>query len=293
MKRIFLFVLTNIAVMVVFSIALNIIFALLGIQDTRGIMGLALFAGLFGFGGAFVSLYLSKWMAKRATGAIVIDTPRNEHERWLVDTVRRQAETAKIGMPEVAIYDAPEMNAFATGASKNSSLVAVSSGLLRSMSKDEVEAVLGHEVSHIANGDMVTLTLIQGVVNTFVIFFARLIAQAISSFVARNDEEGEGLGFFAYTGVVIVLEILFGLLASIVVNWFSRKREYDADAGGAFLTSPQTMANALRRLKQGQEPQVEGQLAAFCIHGKSSVAELFMSHPPIEKRIKALENSVS
>lgn len=291
MKRIALFILTNIAVMVVFSIALNIIFALLGIQDTRSIAGLAIFAGLFGFGGAFFSLYISKWMAKRSTGAQVIENPRNENERWLLETVERQAKTAGIGMPEVAIYDSPDMNAFATGASKNNSLVAVSTGLLTSMSRDEVEAVLGHEVSHIANGDMVTLTLIQGVVNTFVIFFARLIAQAISSFVARNDEEGEGLGFLAYTGVVIVLEIMFGLLASIVVNWFSRKREFDADAGGAYLTSPQTMANALRRLQKGHQPQMEGQLAAFAINGKNSVMELFMSHPPLEKRIAALENS--
>ncbi|GGA77773.1 protease HtpX [Neiella marina] len=289
MKRIALFLLTNIAVMVVFSIALNIIFALFGIQDTRSITGLAIFAGLFGFGGAFVSLYMSKWMAKRSTGAHVIEQPRNDAERWLVETVERQARTAGIAMPEVAIYDSPDMNAFATGPSKNNSLVAVSTGLLTSMDKDEVEAVLGHEVSHVANGDMVTMTLIQGIVNTFVIFLARLIAQAISSAVARNDEDGQGLGWLAYTGVVIVLEIVFGLLASIIVMWFSRRREYIADAGGAYLTSNQTMIKALRRLSRSHEPQMEGQLAAFCINGKSSMAELFMSHPPIEKRIAALE----
>lgn len=291
MKRIVLFLLTNIAVMLVFSVVLNILFALFGIQDSRGIAGMALLAGVFGFGGAFVSLYMSKWMAKRSTGAHVIESPRNDAERWLFETVERQARTAGIKMPEVAIYDSPDMNAFATGPSKNNSLVAVSTGLLTSMNKDEVEAVLGHEVSHVANGDMVTMTLIQGIVNTFVIFLARLIAQAISSAVARNDEEGEGLGFFAYTAVVMVLEILFGMLASIIVMWFSRKREYIADQGGAYLTSPQTMANALRRLKQSHEPQMEGQLAAFGINGKSSMAELFMSHPPIDKRIAALENT--
>ena len=289
MKRIVLFLLTNLAVMLVFSVVLNILFALFGIQDTRGIAGMALLAGVFGFGGAFVSLFMSKWMAKRSTGASVITTPNNNTERWLVETVERQARTAGIAMPEVAIFESPDMNAFATGPSKNNSLVAVSTGLLDGMAQDEIEAVLGHEISHIANGDMVTMTLIQGVVNTFVIFLARLIAQAISSAVSRNDEEGQGLGFFAYTAVVMVLELVFGVLASLVVMWFSRKREYIADAGGAYLTSKRAMSNALRRLSQSQEPQIEGQLAAFCIQGKSSVAELFMSHPPIAKRIAALE----
>ena len=287
MKRIGLFILTNLAVMIVLSITLSILFSVFGIQNSRGIGGLALIACVFGFGGALISLLISKWMAKRSTGAQVITNPSNETERWLVNTISHQAQTARIKMPEVAIYQSNDMNAFATGPSKNNSLVAVSTGLLNGMNREEVEAVLGHEISHIANGDMVTMTLIQGVVNTFVIFLARFIAGIISN--AFKDEEGNGLGMFAHMAVVLVLELVFGLLASIIVMWFSRKREYIADAGGAYLTSNQAMANALRRLQRGAEPELDGQLAAFGIRGKKSLSELFMSHPPIEKRIAALE----
>jgi heat shock protein HtpX len=214
--------------------------------------------------------------------------PANNVERWLVDTVQRQAATSGIGMPEVAIYPGQEMNAFATGMKKNDALVAVSEGLLRNMSKDEVEAVLAHEVSHVANGDMVTMGLIQGVVNTFVIFFARVVASIIDNFF-RGDEEGGGLGGLAYFAVVMVLEVVFGILASTIVFWFSRQREFRADSGAAQLEGKGKMIAALQRLNQGPEPQLEGQLAAFGIRGKQSMSELFMSHPPIEKRIAALQ----
>ncbi len=223
-------------------------------------------------------------MAKRSTGAVVIERPRNATEQWLVDTVARQAKAAGIGMPEVAIYDSPEMNAFATGMKRNDALVAVSTGLLRNMREDEVEAVLAHEVSHIANGDMVTLTLIQGVVNTFVIFLARLIAGAI-----RNNNQQ--LGGIAYFAIVIVLEMVFGILASIIVMWFSRQREYRADAGAARLAGPNKMIAALERLKHNHESRLEGSMMAFGIASKSAKSELFLSHPPLEKRIEALRSS--
>ena len=214
-------------------------------------------------------------------------------EHWLLSTVTRQAQQAGIGMPEVGIYDSPEMNAFATGASRNNALVAVSSGLLYSMSRDEAEAVLAHEVSHIANGDMVTLTLIQGVVNTFVIFFARLVAGLISNFLRSDDEEeGAGMGGLAYMATVFVLEMIFGILASIIVMWFSRQREFRADAGSAKLAGRDKMIAALERLRQGHEPQLEGTMMAFGINGKRSVSELFMSHPPLEKRIEALRQNL-
>lgn len=284
MKRVFLFLLTNLAVLVVASIVMS----LLGV-NTQTMGGLLVFAAIFGFGGAFVSLAISKWMAKKSMGCEVITNPRDATEKWLVDTVARQAQQAGIKMPEVAIYNSPELNAFATGPSKNNSLVAVSTGLLYGMSQDEIEAVLAHEVSHVANGDMVTLTLIQGVVNTFVIFAARVVAGIISNFVSSNDEEGEGLGTLAYMGVVIVLEILFGILASIIVAYFSRIREYRADEGGAKLAGRAKMVAALERLRNGPETgAMPAQMAAFGINGKRSLAELFMSHPPLEKRIAAL-----
>ncbi|WP_199608593.1 protease HtpX [Flocculibacter collagenilyticus] len=284
MKRIVLFLATNLAVIVVLSIVMS----LLGV-NTQTTGGLLVFAAIFGFGGAFISLMISKWMAKKSVGAIVINQPSSADEQWLVGTVARQANAAGIKMPEVAVYRSEDMNAFATGPSKNNSLVAVSTGLLNSMSKDEVEAVLAHEVSHVANGDMVTLTLIQGVVNTFVIFLARLVAGVINNFVSSNDE-GEGLGTFAYMGVVIVLEIIFGILASIIVMWFSRKREYAADAGAARLVGANKMVAALERLKYGKESQLEGSMMAFGIAPKKAFSELFLSHPPLDKRIAALRS---
>ena len=246
-------------------------------------------AAVFGFGGSFISLLISKWIAKRSYGVQVIEQPRSEIEHWLLSTVTRQAQQAGIGMPEVGIYDSPEMNAFATGANRNNALVAVSSGLLYSMSRDEAEAVLAHEVSHIANGDMVTLTLIQGVVNTFVIFFARVVAGLISNFLRSDDEEqGAGLSGLAYMATVFVLEMIFGILASVIVMWFSRQREFRADAGSARLVGSNKMIAALERLRQGHEPQLEGSMMAFGINGKRSISELFMSHPPLEQRIEAL-----
>ena len=288
MKRVLLFLATNLAVMLVLSIVLSVLSSWLGI-NRQGMGGLLLMAAVFGFGGSFISLLMSKWIAKRSYGVQVIEQPRSEMEHWLLSTVTRQAQQAGIGMPEVGIYDSPEMNAFATGASRNNALVAVSSGLLYSMSRDEAEAVLAHEVSHIANGDMVTLTLIQGVVNTFVIFFARVVAGLISNFLRSNDEEeGAGLGGLAYMATVFVLEMIFGILASIIVMWFSRQREFRADAGSARLVGSNKMIAALERLRQGHEPQLEGSLMAFGINGKRSVSELFMSHPPLEQRIEAL-----
>ena len=292
MKRVFLFLATNLAVMLVLSIVLSVLSSWLGI-DRQGMGGLLLMAAVFGFGGSFVSLLISKWVAKRSYGVQIIEQPRSEMEHWLLSTVTRQAQQAGIGMPEVGIYDSPEMNAFATGASRNNALVAVSSGLLYSMNRDEAEAVLAHEVSHIANGDMVTLTLIQGVVNTFVIFFARLVAGLISNFLRSDDEEeGAGMGGLAYMATVFVLEMIFGILASIIVMWFSRQREFRADAGSAKLAGRDKMIAALERLRQGHEPQLEGTMMAFGINGKRSVSELFMSHPPLEKRIEALRQNL-
>ncbi|MCH8538020.1 MAG: protease HtpX [Alkalimonas sp.] len=283
MKRVLLFLATNLAVLVVLSIALSIIFTVFGI-DSSSIGGLLVFAAIFGFGGSFISLAMSKWMAKRSTRAVVIEQPKNATEKWLMDTVARQARKAGIGMPEVAIYDSPEMNAFATGMKRNDALVAVSTGLLRNMREDEVEAVLAHEVSHIANGDMVTLTLIQGVVNTFVIFLARLIA----GIIRQNNQQ---LGTMAYFAIVIVLEIVFGFLASIIVMWFSRQREYRADAGAARLEGANKMVAALKRLQHNHESRLEGNMMAFGIAGGGKKSELFMTHPPLEKRIAALQNS--
>ena len=243
MFRIVLFLATNMAIIVL----LGIVMSLLGV-DSRSTSGLLVMAAIFGIGGSFISLAMSKWIAKKSTGAQVIVNPRNETEQWLLNTVGRMAQQAGIGMPEVAIYESPDLNAFATGMKKNDALVAVSTGLLQNMAKDEVEAVLAHEISHVACGDMVTMALIQGVLNTFVILLSRLAANVINNFLS-SDEEGGGLGFFGYMAVTIVLEIVFGLFASIIVMWFSRKREYTADRGAAYLTIKDKMVSALRRLQ--------------------------------------------
>lgn len=284
--RIVLFLATNIAILVL----LGIVMSILGV-DSRSTSGLLVMATIFGMGGSFISLAMSKWIAKKSTGAQVIISPSNPTEQWLYDTVRRMAQQAEIGMPEVAIYESPDLNAFATGMKKDDALVAVSTGLLQNMSKDEVEAVLAHEISHVACGDMVTMALIQGVLNTFVILLSRLAANVINNFLS-SDEEGEGLGFFGYMAVTIVLELVFGLFASIIVMWFSRKREYTADRGAAYLTSKEKMISALQRLQIHHEPShLPDQVAAFGIRPKEGgLAELFRSHPPLEDRIKALRN---
>ncbi|MGD9000055.1 MAG: protease HtpX [Granulosicoccaceae bacterium] len=290
MKRIVLFLLTNIAIIAVLSITLR----LLGVdsildeqQVGLDINALLVFSAVLGFGGSFISLLISKWSAKMMTGAKVIEQPRTAEEIWLVDTVRRQARQAGIGMPEVAIYNAPEINAFATGASRNKALVAVSSGLLQGMSRDEAEAVLGHEVSHVANGDMVTLTLIQGVVNTFVIFLSRVIGHVVDRVVFKV-ERGHGPAFFI---TAFIAQIVLGILASTIVMWFSRQREFRADAGGAKLAGRQKMIAALERLRtqHGAAP-LPDQLAAFGFNGglAQGMKKLFMSHPPLEQRIAAL-----
>lgn len=280
MKRVFLFVATNLAILLVLGIVLSILMPVLGV-DSSSNAGLLVMCAVFGMGGSFISLWMSKWMAKRSVGACVIESPRNRDEQWLIDTVRQQAESAGIGMPEVAIYDSPEINAFATGANRNHALVAVSSGLLRQMTTDEAEAVLGHEISHVANGDMVTLTLIQGVLNTFVYFFARLVAQMIN----RGNNNA-----FVYLMTVMAFQAIFGVLASIIVMAFSRYREFRADAGGANLAGRQKMIGALQRLQGNQaESQLDGQLTAFGISGKPAFAELFMTHPPLARRIAALQ----
>ncbi|PWC11414.1 protease HtpX [Brenneria roseae subsp. americana] len=287
MMRIALFLITNLAVMLVFGLVLS----LTGIQSSS-VQGLMIMAGLFGFGGAFVSLLMSKWMALRSVGGEVIERPRNETERWLLETVRSQSQQAGIAMPQVAIYHAPDINAFATGARRDASLVAVSTGLLQNMSRDEAEAVIAHEISHISNGDMVTMTLIQGVVNTFVIFISRLIAQVASGFLSANrDGESSSGNPLVYFAVATVLELVFGILASIITMWFSRYREFHADAGSAKLVGREKMIAALQRLKTSYEPQEENSMMAFCINGKSkSFSELFMSHPPLDKRIEALRS---
>ena len=282
MMRILLFLATNMAVMLV----LGIILSVTGIagNSTSGILIMAL---LFGFAGSLISLFLSKTMALRSVDGEVITQPRNQTEHWLMDTVARQAQLAGIPMPEVAIYHSPDVNAFATGATKSNSLVAVSTGLLNNMTEAEAEAVLAHEISHIANGDMVTMALLQGVLNTFVIFLSRIIATAVAS--SRNNNGEETRSSSLYFLVSMVLEMVFGVLASIIAMWFSRYREFRADAGSASLVGKEKMIMALQRLQQLHEPQnLEGSLNAFMINGKLS--ELFMSHPPLEKRIEALRN---
>jgi heat shock protein HtpX len=288
MKRIFLFVLTNLAVMVVLSISMKLLGldrALAGTGFNAG--AVLVMSGILGFGGALFSLAISKWSAKMMTGARVIETPSNPTERWLFETVQRQAREAGIGMPEVAIYDAPDVNAFATGMNKDNALVAVSTGLMNSMSRDEAEAVLGHEVSHVANGDMVTLALIQGVVNTFVFFLARLIGYVVDRIILKNDRE-YGIGYYVTT---IAAELVLGILASTIVMWFSRQREFRADAGGARLASREKMIAALARLKAVQEgdAMLPNQMKAFGIRGGGGgLSRLFMTHPPLEDRIAAL-----
>ncbi len=288
MKRVLLFLVTNIAVMLV----LGLVTSLLGVNKFLTANGLNLgmllaFAGVIGFGGAFISLLLSKPMAKWSTGAQVIENPSTSTELWLVDTVAKLADRAGLPMPEVAIYDG-EPNAFATGATKNSSLVAVSTGLLQSMTREEVEAVLAHEVAHIANGDMVTLTLIQGVVNTFVVFLSRIIAYAVDSFLRKDEESSSGPGL-AYMATSIVCELLFGVLASIIVAWFSRQREFRADAGAARLMgSALPMQSALRRLGNLHTEPLPQNMAASGIAGGGGWMEWFSSHPPLDQRIAAL-----
>ena len=282
MMRILLFLATNMAVMLV----LGIILSVTGIagNSTSGVLIMAL---LFGFAGSLISLFLSKTMALRSVDGEVITQPRNQTEHWLMDTVARQAQLVGIPMPEVAIYHSPDVNAFATGATKSNSLVAVSTGLLNNMTEAEAEAVLAHEISHIANGDMVTMALLQGVLNTFVIFLSRIIATAVAS--SRNNNGEETRSSSLYFLVSMVLEMVFGVLASIIAMWFSRYREFRADAGSASLVGKEKMIMALQRLQQLHEPQnLDGSLNAFMINGKRS--ELFMSHPPLEKRIEALRN---
>lgn len=291
MKRIFLFVLTNIAVLLVLSIVLRLLGVDTALEQQGGglnMQGLLIMAAVMGMGGSFISLAMSKWSAKRMTGARIIEQPANPSERWLVETVKRQAQKAGIGMPEVAVYNAPEPNAFATGMNRNKALVAVSTGLLNAMSQDEVEAVLGHEISHVANGDMVTLALIQGVVNTFVIFLSRVVGYVVDRVVLKN-ERGHGVGFFVTT---MVAQLVLGILASMIVMWFSRQREFRADAGSARLEGPNKMVAALERLKQSHEAPLPDQLAAFGISGGvgQGLKRLFMSHPPLEERIVALQS---
>lgn len=287
-KRVALFLATNLAVMVLLGIVLSVLQSVFGISLGNN-AGLLVMAALFGFGGSMISLMMSKWVAKRGTGAHVIEQPRNEAEQWLVSTVRRQADAAGIKMPEVAIYDAPEINAFATGPSRNNALVAVSTGLLRAMDRDQAEAVLAHEVSHVANGDMVTMALIQGVLNTFVIVLARVVGRVIDSYLSGNREGGPGIGYFV---IVFVLDMVFGLFASMIAMWFSRHREFRADAGGASLAGRDKMVSALQRLSQTYgENTLPRQVAAFGISGAvgHGLRRLLMSHPPLEERIAALK----
>ena len=291
-KRIALFLATNLAVMVLLGIVLSVLQGVFGI--TLGNNGVLLvFAALFGFGGSLFSLAISKWVAKRTTGMHLIAQPRNEGEAWLYNTVKRQAEAAGIKMPEVGIYDAPEINAFATGPSRNNSLVAVSTGLLRAMDRDEAEAVLAHEVSHVANGDMVTMALIQGVLNTFVIFLSRIVGRVIDAALSGNRDGGTGPFYFL---IVLVLDLVFGVLASVVAMWFSRWREFRADAGGARLAGREKMIAALQRLAQNHgQSSLPTQIAAFGISGglKSGIGALMMTHPPLEVRILALRDAGS
>ena len=289
MKRTLLFLATNLGIVLVLSVTMR----LLGVEPYLNEQGLNLsslliFAAVMGMGGSFISLAISKWSAKRMTGAKVIENPQTPNEIWLVETVRRQAQIAGIGMPEVAIFDSPDVNAFATGMSKNKALVAVSTGLLQAMTKPETEAVLGHEISHVANGDMVTLALIQGVVNTFVMFLSRVIGYMVDKLVFKT-ERGTGPAFFV---TMIIAEMVLGILASIIVMWFSRRREFIADSGGATLAGKPAMIAALERLKAQREPvPLPEKMAAFGISGGvgSGLKRLFMTHPPLEERIALLK----
>jgi heat shock protein HtpX len=287
--RILLFMATNVAIM----IAITVIFNLLGLKSTLDAQGvdlnldaLLVMSAIIGMTGSIISLFMSKWSAKKAMGVHVIDQPQNQTEQWLLSIVSRQAQQAGIGMPEVGIFQTPEPNAFATGANRNSALVAVSTGLLQSMSADEVEAVVGHEISHVANGDMVTMALLQGVVNTFVYFFASVIGHVVDRVVFKT-ERGYGPAYYI---TQIVAQIALSILASMIVMWFSRYREFRADAGGANLAGRQKMISALQALQRSHEPsQLPGELAAFGING-GGVRRLFMSHPPLEERIEALKS---
>ena len=294
MKRVMLFVITNLAIVLVLGIVMSL-FGVNRILDEQGVgldlYNLLIFASVFGFGGSLISLAISKWTAKRMTGAQVITSPGSEVEVWLVQTVRKQAELAGIGMPEVAIYDAPDVNAFATGMRRNKALVAVSTGLLRSMNRDEAEAVLAHEVSHVANGDMITLALIQGVVNTFVIVASRVVGHLIDRMVFKT-ERGHGPAFYVTS---ILAQIVFGILASIIVFWFSRQREFRADAGSAHLAGREKMIAALEKLRRNvNQPHLPDQMAAFGISGGrgQGFKRFFMTHPPLEERIAALRRNI-
>jgi len=294
MKRVFLFLLTNLAIMLVLGVVISV-FGLGQVLDEQGIdldlQALLVLSAVVGMTGSVVSLAMSKFMAKRMTNAQVIEVAHTEQEEWLFETVQRQAQAAGIAMPEVAIYDAPDMNAFATGMFRNSALVAVSTGLLAGMKRDEVEAVLAHEVSHVANGDMITLALIQGVVNTFVFFLSRVVGHVVDRVVFKT-ERGHGP---AYWITAIVAQVVLGILASAIVMWFSRQREFRADAGGANIAGRQKMVSALKRLQQSaNQPHLPEQLEAFGISGGMGVGikRLFMSHPPLEERIEALQRSL-
>ena len=292
MKRIFLFVVTNLAVILVMSLTLSF----LGVDrylTARGIdyKSLLIFSLVLGFTGSIISLLMSKTIAKMSTGAYVINQPRNADEKWLVTTVHRLAANAGIGMPEVAVYDG-EPNAFATGASRNAALVAVSTGLLYSMGKEEIEAVLGHEISHVANGDMVTMTLLQGILNTFVIFLARVVGFFLDNFLSRNSDDNRSAGFgMGYFITVMVCQALFGVVAQIILAWYSRRREFHADAGAAKLMGDaRPMENALYRLGSLTPGMLPKNMAAFGINGRGALMSLFATHPPIERRIQALQN---
>ena len=291
MMRILLFLATNVAVILVASVTLSLL-GVGSVHDGQGgmnLQSLLIFCAVFGFAGSFVSLFLSKWMAKRSTGARVIEQPQTQQERWLVSTVEELARTAGIGMPEVAIFPSRAPNAFATGWNKNASLVAVSEGMLQRFSPAEVKAVMAHEIGHVANGDMVTLSLIQGVVNPFVMFFARIIGNFVDRAVFKNESDGPGIGYFIAT---IFAELVLGILASIIVMWFSRQREFRADAAGAQLAGAGAMIAALEHLKaeQGIPVELPGEMTAFGINGglKNGLAGLLMSHPPLDERIAAL-----
>ena len=293
MKRIFFFIITNIAILLVLSIFLSLL-GFTGILQSNGIdldyNSLMLFSLVFGMGGSFISLYMSKWMAKSLAGVKVIKSPSNQFESWYVQVVERQSETLGIRVPEIGIFNSPSPNAFATGSSKNNSLVALSTGLVESMNKDEIEAVIGHEMSHVANGDMVTLSLIQGIINAFVIFFSRVIGHFVDRVILKN-ERGYGIGYFF---TVIFAQVILGILASTIVCWFSRRREFRADFGGAQLTSKEAMISSLKTLEKMSAAKLPDQMLAFGISNQGNsqtLRKLFSTHPPIRERILALENT--
>ena len=293
MKRIFFFIITNIAILLVLSIFLSLL-GFTGILQSNGIdldyNSLMLFSLVFGMGGSFISLYMSKWMAKSLAGVKVIKSPNNQFESWYVQIVERQSESLGIKVPEIGIFNSPSPNAFATGSSKNNSLIALSTGLIESMNKDEIEAVIGHEMSHVANGDMVTLSLIQGIINAFVIFFSRVIGHFVDRVILKN-ERGYGIGYFF---TVIFAQVILGILASTIVCWFSRRREFRADFGGAQLTSKEAMISSLRTLEKMSAAKLPDQMLAFGISNQGNsqtLRKLFSTHPPIRERILALENT--